>query len=176
MLQYRELCADEICVELFQNFVRHQKVTKCWRKENEAWVIKEAPFVDDWKEAEYQILVGCLKNTVNTGGLVYGAFCDDSLKGFVSVEPALFGGPQKYFDLSSIHVSENMRGKGIGKTLFLAAKKWAREQGACKLYISSHSAVETQAFYKAMGCTEAEEYNQEHVEKEPYDCQLECVL
>ncbi|MCI8896985.1 MAG: hypothetical protein HFI61_04170, partial [Lachnospiraceae bacterium] len=34
-------------------------------------------------------------------------------------------------------------------------------------------AVETQAFYRAMGCVEAQEYNKEHVEKEPYDCQLE---
>ena len=48
------------------------------------------------------------------------------------------------------------------------------EKKAKKLYISAHSAVESQAFYKAMGCVEAEEYNAEHVEKEPYDCQLEC--
>lgn len=176
MLQYRELCADELCEELFEKFIRHQKVTKCWRKENNKWIIKEAPFIDDWSDAEYQILVGCLKNTILSGGFVYAAFYDGSLKGFTSVEPGLFGGTQKYLDLSSIHVSEDMRGEGIGKTLFLAAKKWAKEYGARKLYISAHSAVESQAFYRAMGCTEAELYNQEHVEKEPYDCQLECVL
>ena len=50
------------------------------------------------------------------------------------------------------------------------------ENGAGKLYISAHSAVESQAFYKSMGCVEAGEYNPEHVEKEPYDCQLECRL
>ncbi|MDO5551833.1 MAG: GNAT family N-acetyltransferase, partial [Lachnospiraceae bacterium] len=97
-------------------------------------------------------------------------------KGFVSVESDLFGGTQRYLDLSSIHVSEDMRGRGIGKALFLAAKDWAKEHGARKLYISSHSAVESQAFYKAMGCVEAEVYHQGHVEREPYDCQLECVL
>ena len=32
------------------------------------------------------------------------------------------------------------------------------------------------AFYKSMGCVEAEVYNQKHVEDEPYDCQLECGL
>lgn len=32
------------------------------------------------------------------------------------------------------------------------------------------------AFYRAMGCVEAEVYNRQHVEKEPYDCQLECKL
>ena len=69
-----------------------------------------------------------------------------------------------------------MRGKGIGKTLFIAAKTWAAEHGAKKLYISAHSAIETQEFYKAMGCTDAMLYNQKHVEQEPYDCQLECKL
>lgn len=45
-----------------------------------------------------------------------------------------------------------------------------------KLYISAHSAVESQAFYKQMGCVEAQVYHLKHVEAEPYDCQLECKL
>lgn len=44
------------------------------------------------------------------------------------------------------------------------------------IYISAHSSVESQAFYKAMGCVEAEEYSIKHVEKEPCDCQLECKV
>lgn len=176
MPEYKQLQEDEICIELFKDFIRHQVVTKCLRRENNIWIIKDDPFVDDWTEKDYGILVKCLKNTVATGGFVYAAFYNGCLKGFVSVEPGLSGGEQKYLDLSSIHVSEDMRGKGIGKKLFLAAKEWAKENGARKLYISAHSAVESQAFYKAMGCTEAEVYNAEHVRKEPYDCQLECVL
>ena len=100
----------------------------------------------------------------------------NELKGFVSVESELFGGRHKYLDLSSIHVSEDMRKRGIGANLFLAAKKWAKENGAEKLYISAHSAVETQAFYKKMGCVDADYVKQEHVEKEPFDCQLEIKL
>ena len=176
MIQYRNLCADEINVELFSHFTRHQVVTKCWRKENGEWVIKDAPFTDDWSEEEYHFLVSCLKNTVTTGGLVCAAFYEGNLKGFVSVEPALFGGEHKYVDLSSIHVSEDMRHQGIGAGLFHAAKEWAKEHGAKKLYISSHSAVESQAFYKNMGCVEAALYHQKHVSDEPYDCQLECKL
>lgn len=56
------------------------------------------------------------------------------------------------------------------------ATKWAKDQGASKLYISAHSAVESQRFYEAMGCIEAAEYNEEHVKREPCDCQLEYVL
>lgn len=176
MIQYRVLTAGEICPELFQDFVRRQIVTKCWRKEDGQWLIKDAPFIDDWTEEDYQFLTACLKNTILTDGFVYAAFSDGKLKGFVSVEAEIFGGEQKYCDLSSIHISEDLRNRGIGKTLFLAAKEWAKERGAAKLYISAHSAVESQAFYKAMGCVEAEVYNLKHVEAEPYDCQLECSL
>lgn len=174
--QYRELTEKDICRDLFRQFIRRQIVEKCWRKENGNWVIRDDPFIDDWSEAEYKILVACLKNTIDTGGFVYGFFCDGMLKGFTSVESVLFGAAEKYLDLTSLHVSQDMRGRGIGKILFLEAGKWAKNHGAEKLYISAHSAVETQAFYKAMGCTEAHEYNQQHVEAEPYDCQLECPL
>lgn len=176
MLQYRTLLESEINRDLFQYFIRRQVVTKCWRRENGEWVIREDPFLDDWTDRDYEELVACLKNTVLTGGLVYAAFCDGRLKGFVSVEPQLFGGEHRYLDLSSIHISEDMRHKGIGTSLFLAAKEWAKNHGAKKLYISAHSAVESQAFYQKMGCVEAALYNQEHVSREPYDCQLECSV
>ncbi len=176
MIEYRNINLNEINRNLFNKFIRHQIVNDCWRRINNEWIIKSDPFIDDWSEKDYEILISCLKNTVSTGGFVFGAFNNDVLKGFVSVEPKLFNKEQKYLDLSSIHVSEDMRGHGIGKKLFNYAKEWARNKGACKLYISAHSAVESQAFYKAMGCVEAQVYNQQHVELEPYDCQLECTL
>lgn len=176
LIEYKIINKNDLCIELFNNFTRHQVVTKCWRKENSKWIIKNTPFVDDWIEDDYKILISCLKNTINTGGLVYGAFYNSKLKGFVSVESEIFDDVQQYCDLSSIHISEDMRGNGIGKKMFLEAKKWAKQRGAKKLYISAHSSVESQAFYKAMGCVEAKVYNQKHVEAEPYDCQLECTL
>lgn len=176
MIQYRQLNKDEIRRELFKNFIRRQNVTLCRRREQGAWVLKSDPFIDDWSEEDYMFLVKCLKNTISSGGVVYAAFLNGQLKGFVSVESKLFGKKENYLDLSSIHVSEDMRGQGIGRALFLSAKEWAKKKGAEKLYISAHSAMETQAFYKAMGCVEAEEYEQKHVEAEPYDCQLECRL
>ena len=176
MIQYKDICAAALEPVLFQDFIRRQVVTDCLRKEGDAWKIEHAPFIDDWSEADYQTLISCLKNTIQTGGLVHGAFVDGRLKGFVSVEAGLFGGEQHYLDLSSLHVSADMRGQGIGRTLFLKAKGWAGAHGAKKLYISSHSAVETQAFYKAMGCVDAQVYAQAHVEAEPYDRQLECAV
>ncbi|WP_330588095.1 GNAT family N-acetyltransferase [Anaerosporobacter faecicola] len=175
-MQLEKLKEKQINRELFANFNRHQVVKECYRKVDGKWCIKEDPFIDDWSEEEYEVLIQCLRNTIATGGFVLGAFEEDKLKGFVSVESGFLGTNKEYMDLSSIHISEELRGQGIGRKLFGEAKKWAKEQGAKKLYISSHSAVESQAFYHAMGCVEALEYNKEHVEKEPCDCQLECVL
>lgn len=176
MIAYRTIDQQEISRELFRNFIRHQVVTKCWRREDGKWVIRDDPFIDDWTEAEYGELVKCLRNTVHTGGLVCGAFCNNVLKGFVSVESSLFGGENRYLELTSIHVSEDLRHQGIGAALFQEAKRWAKQHGGKKLYISAHSAVESQAFYQKMGCIEAAQYQQEHVEKEPWDRQLECAL
>lgn len=140
------------------------------------WVTRSDPFIDDWSEADYQVLIDCLRNTLRTDGLVYGAFINGVLKGFVSVESKIFGEKYKYMDLSSLHVSEDARRNVIGRSLFIAAANWARKCGAEKLYIFAHSAVETQAFYISMGCSDAAEYNQEHVSAEPYDRQMEYAL
>ena len=67
-------------------------------------------------------------------------------------------------------------GQGIGRELFRLACEQARIRGAQKLYLSAHSAEETQAFYRAMGCVEAAWYHPELVALEPCDCQMEFLL
>lgn len=172
-MEYRELLREEINLELFGAFERYQQVTKRLRKSEGKWIIEEHAFIDQWSREDYITLVKCLRNTIEENGVVYGAFYDGKLKGFASVEGKPIGSRKQYYDLSSLHVSREMRGRGIGSELFSLACLWVKSRGGEKLYISSHSAVETQAFYKAVGCVEAEEYNREHAEKEPYDCQLE---
>lgn len=175
-IEYRDLPETEITMELFAGFNRRQVVTDCWRQENGQWVIRHAPFIDDWSTEDYQFLIRCLQDTSRAGGLVYGAFENGRLKGFAAVLPEIFGGENRYIDLASLHVSQDMRGRGIGTALILKAKDWARQQGAGKLYISAHSAVESQAFYRKMGCVEAKMYHQKHVEEEPFDVQMELEL
>lgn len=175
-ISYEYLTEARITRELFQAFIRRQEVTQCWRKEDGKWILKDISFVDDWGEKEYEFLVKCLKHTVNTKGMVCGAFENGKLAGFVSVESKKFGSRNQYVQLSCIHVSQQCRGMGIGKQLFHLACSAGRASGARKLYISAHSAKETQAFYHAMGCVEAQEYDKELSEAEPCDCQLEKLL
>ena len=59
-------------------------------------------------------------------------------------------------ELAVMGVLPEYHRRGIGRALFAAAKEWAGDHGGRKLYISAHSAVESQAFYKAMGCVEAQ--------------------
>ena len=176
MWEYRKLKEAQICRELFGHFERRQEVNRVLRRQDGEWVVREEPFIDQWSEEDYGTLVGCLKNTIRTGGYVCGAFEEGVLKGFVSVESDFFGSEGQYLDLTSLHVSADRRKKGKGRILFLLAAGWAKERGAKKLYISSHSAVETQAFYCRLGCLDAEETKREHVEAEPCDRQLEYVL
>lgn len=175
MIIYRVIEADEMALKLFDGFIRRQEVTRCLRKENGSWTVREIAFIDDWNEADYREMAGLLQQTAQDGGLVCGAFAEGKLKGFVSVERKPLGSGGQYLDLSQIYVSQELRRQGIGRELFAIARRYA-EGKAEKLYISAHSAVESQAFYRAMGCVEAEEYQAEHVEKEPCDCQLECRL
>lgn len=173
---YKQLKDIEINIALFSSFNRYQDVKKCWRKENGEWILKEIAFTEQWDSDEYEYLVKCLQNTVNSGGAVFGAFHKEALIGFASVENEFFGSQKEYLQLSCIHTSYESRGMGIGKKLFSIACKKAKQMGAQKLYISTHSSEESQAFYKATGCVEAVEYNAKLVDAEPCDCQSEYCL
>jgi ribosomal protein S18 acetylase RimI-like enzyme len=176
LISYIELKKSEISESLFANFNRYQDVNKCWRKESGEWILKDIAFTEQWGSDEYKILIKCLQNTIKTGGVVFGAFNNNMLVGFSSIESQLWGSQKEYMQLSSIHTSYESRGMGIGKKLFFLASKKAKDMGAQKLYISAHSSQESQAFYKALGCVEAVEYNKKLVDEEPYDCQLEYRL
>lgn len=176
MVTFEILSESQISRDLFRHFNRHQEVKRCWRKEGDIWKLKDISFVEEWKDAEYEFLVKCLKNTIKTGGFVFGCFEQGKLVGFTSVESGHFGSRGQYVQLSCIHVSCECRNKGYGKHLFQRAILAGRKLGAGKLYISAHSSEETQAFYHALGCVEAEEYNEELYAAEPCDCQLEYVL
>ncbi len=175
-MKYAYITNNELNLQLFAQFQRRQVVTRCWRKQKSQWAIRDIPFIDDWSAEEYQTLLVCLQGTLERNGMMIGAFYGKELKGFIAMESTLFGGHKAYLDLPCLHVSADFRGQGIGKALFLQAKQWAKEHGAKHIYISAHSSVESQAFYRAMGCVEAEVYNDEHVIAEPCDCQLECKL
>ena len=175
-VSYKKLNAAGIAAALFDGFSRHQEVKRCWRKESGQWVLKEVVFTEEWGDDDFAYLAAALRRTLLSGGAVIGAFCGDRLAGFASVENSPFGSDGQYLNLSNLHVSSEQRGLGIGKRLFALICEEARRLHAGKLYISAHSSQESQAFYHALGCVEAMEYNRQLAEEEPCDCQMEFAL
>lgn len=174
--EIRVLRMDELQSPLFNHFNRHQEVTECWRKENGKWLLKPIAFVEEWDLSKLDVFYAELRETILQGGTVFAAFVDNSLIGFAAVESKMFGHAHKYVQMTELHVSYEWRGCGIGRKLFGEICRQARIYGAERLYISGHSSKESQAFYHALGCVEAVEYNNEIWVAEPCDCQLEYDL
>ncbi len=172
--EYRRLTLSDMNDGLLRDFDRRQAVTQVRRRVDGVWRTVPCPYVDDWTGEQRAAVVWILGEILARGGRVIGAFLNGKLKGLIAVEAAPMGSRGQYRELCGFWVSADCRGQGIGSKLFQIAKLEARHLGAEKLYISSHPAVETQAFYAAMGCTEAREYSEEHVAREPFDCQIEC--
>lgn len=87
----KKLTQEEITISLFSRFNRFQKVTRCWRKERGEWLLKDIAFTEQWSQNNYEYLVSCLQKTLQTGGKVIGAFNEEYLVGFASVENVPFG-------------------------------------------------------------------------------------
>ncbi|MRN53307.1 GNAT family N-acetyltransferase [Paenibacillus sp. LC-T2] len=57
-------------------------------------------------------------------------------------------------EITALIVSEELRGKGLGKRLVASAEEWARQQGCCQLFLRSGNRVErapAHAFYRHIG-------------------------
>lgn len=170
----RELREDDLKPDLLMNFNRYQKVVKVWRRVDGKKVLIENPFIEYWdNKLKDEIVNEDFSRCIKGGGVVIGVFCEDKVIGFASLLRNFFGSKKQYVPLMQLHVSNEYRGLGLGKQLFELCARKAKEWGAKKLYISGHSSEESQAFYSAVGCVDAEEINKEFAEHEPFDVQLE---
>ncbi len=175
-VSYSTLTADEIVPDILDAFDRRQTVDECLRLVNGKLCCVHDPFVDDWSAAERAEVIKTMRDTAARGGLVAAALVSGKLKGFACVGADAVGARAQYLDLLELQVSADMRKLGVGRRLFSQCVDYARKKGAQALYISAHSAVETQRFYAAVDCTDAREPIAAHVSAEPCDRQLEYIL
>ncbi len=174
-ITYRRLSADEISDSFLDDYRRYQETKRCWFYEDGVPVLKDHFYVWDWDADKKRYMIGNLrvyarKNTA------FGAFCGDRLAGFAALGDSFCGSQNQYLNMPSLQVSADFRHRGIGKRLFRLIADEAKAKGAEKLYISANNSEESQAFYRAVGCVGAKEVNKEQAEREPFDCQMECVL
>ena len=173
---YQRITAGNFTPASLDGFVRRQEVRECWRRVEGQWKLLPIAYVEDWSLEDRRRRAESILQCVKDGGLVYGAWEGERLIGFAQLSGPRFGSRNQYIDLARFHVSEPFRRQGIGKELFRLACQGARELGAERLYISAHSAQETMAAYRALGCVEAEEIYWPLARKEPCDVQLEFRL
>lgn len=157
-------------------FRRHQAVSQVWRRVEGQWTLVPLTFEEDWDLVTCREIAGDVAAHMEKDQSAFGCFDGPRLVGFVTVSHNAFGKTARYLELVCFQVSEPYRGCGIGKRLFAMAAEEARRLGGERLYISAHSSQETQAAYKALGCTLAQEINKALAAEEPFDVPLEYVL
>jgi ribosomal protein S18 acetylase RimI-like enzyme len=63
--------------------------------------------------------------------------------------------PGRYGYVTDVVVDPTVRRSGVGRALFEALKMWFREKGVAHLQLQvAHKNVASQAFWRAMGCTD----------------------
>lgn len=163
-------------VHSLDTFVRHLVVTRCWREMEENWRLVPISLVEDWSPETCREIAADVAAHLEKDQTAIGAFDGDTLVGFITLSHTLFGTGAKYAELVCFQVSESYRGRGIRKALFHRICGKAGRIGGEKLYISAHSAMETQAAYRALGCVPTGEINWDIAREEPFDVQLEYTL
>ena len=158
------------------DFVRHQTVTECWRKINDDWRLVPNVFEENWSTEQCREIAEDVVHHINLDQTGFGVFDGGRIIGFAAVSHRIFGAAARYVQLVCFQISEEYRRQGIGRKLFSLACEEARRLGAEKLYISANSSKESQAAYRALGCTPAEEVNEGLAAAEPFDVQMEYRL
>lgn len=175
-MKIKRLKLEDIKEDFLNGFNRDQNITKCWRFEDGEWVIKDIAFKEHWDNSRKIEKTREIRDELKNGATLIAVYDKNRLVGLATVGSEKFGSKSQYVQLIKLYVNKDDRGKGIGSKIFEEIIKAAKETGAEKLYISASSAIETTAFYLAMGCTDTEEINEKLYELEPCDRHLEYKL
>lgn len=176
VLEYRELVIEEAerileidATNYIKNVWRFDENTQEYKLIEINWTDTELPNGFEWHLKR-------LRETLENNGTAIGCFKEGVLIGYGTVDRELIGKKERYAFLDQLFVSNNQRGQGIGKTLFLMCGERAKQYGAQKLFLCAGSAENTIAFYKKLGCVPAAERNERLYEEDPRDIQLEYLL
>jgi GNAT superfamily N-acetyltransferase len=175
-VMFRLLTSDDLSNSFVFNFERKQIVHHVLRGgvANKKEEIDD--FIDDWNVPERNSINNRLIDILNNNGLVVIAIYNKRVIGFASIGYERIGPNNEYCQLEEFHIENSYRKMGIGKRLFNECISYAKNYGIRKLYISSHSAIETIQFYKSVGCKDAVWIFEEQAKMEPCDYQMEYEL
>lgn len=173
-ITYKKVSANKVNDNFLNGYIRFQETKDVLYLENGTLKQKTDPFYDDWDQEEKIERSRQIKQILKEGGVCFAAYDYKQIVGFVILHSKIYF--DEYINMPLIHVSKGYRGYGIGKYLFYLALTEVPSFGVEKVYISTHPSVESQAFYKRIGCVLAQKTVKELYEKEPLDIQLEYQL
>lgn len=176
MIIVEKLTPENFNVHSLDDFSRYQVVTECWRQVDGEWKLRPIPFIEDWDLEKRRQIAGAIAGNLDGDMVDFGAFHGSRLVGYITLGTQPLGSQGQYRQVVEFQVSREHRGMGVGRQLFARLCGEARGMGAEKLYISAHSSKESQAAYRALGCTHAQEIIPAIAEEEPCDVQMEYVL
>jgi len=172
---YRELKPGEI--DLIAGIDRGEEITAVYKfTNNTITLVPHQETVHRFDPAELHQIISTQYKIQQQGGVVIGAFDNQTLAGVASVENLRRGSTEVYYKMDILYVSKQYRGKKIGETLLLQCKEIAKRFGAEKLYISATPTKNTVDFYFRHGAVPAKETDMELFTLEPEDIHLELTI
>lgn len=171
----KQLEFSDLHPNILEHFNRYENVSHYWKNTSQIRELKEVSYIRDWDINKKIWAVNYLTECIKQGSIVVGAFDENKLIGFVQIGNKLYGSVQQYINLDLLIISNECRHQGIGRRLFMSAVEKAIFFNAKSLYISAHSSEGSIAFYKKMGCKDAQEIISELIDT-PDDWQLEYTL
>lgn len=170
MIRIELLSKTNFHLESLDSYNRKQFVSKVYRNIDGEYKLVECNYIEDWDLNEKRLIA---RRISSNDYITFIALDNDKVVGFIGLLKKLNG---SYMILDMMHVSNEYRGQGIGRSLFEKGIEEARKAQAKALYISACSSEETIEFYKAMGCFLIDNPIKEMADKEPFDLQMICSL
>ncbi len=125
-----------------------------------------------WPEGDQEKYQPEHEDALGRGAWVLGVFEEHRLVAAVGLDSLPLGPQGDWRQLFFLHVSQSMRGEGLGRWLLEQAKQQARIRGAKALYVSATPSVRTVDFYLAQGFVLAPEPDPRLYELDPEDIHL----
>ncbi len=173
--QFRQLERQEISG--LWSIDRSELIGGLYRLEEGALVLEKASIkMSGWPADEIDRDTAILLDCFDHGGFLLGAFDHARLVAACVLDCRFMGASTDQLQLKFLHVSQALRGEGLGRELFDRAAQRAKILGARKLYISATPSENTIRFYQTMGCTLTDELDADLFALEPQDIHMKFVL
>ena len=90
-ITYRKLTLETFDPNALDGFVRRQQVTRCWRQQGDALVLRDVCCTEDWSLDRRREAAAEVRELLAQGGAAYGALLDGTVIGFATLSPERSG-------------------------------------------------------------------------------------